>query len=74
MDQATVENVATNEPVNVNPETPKNNTDVKTPSPAQDLRNIQALLAGGIFPGNYAPQVVAAYQLLEKMAKEIEAK
>jgi hypothetical protein len=42
------------------------------PSPAQDLRDIQALLANGIYPGNVAPAIVKAYQLLEKMAVEIE--
>lgn len=42
------------------------------PSPAQDLRNIQMLLVSGIFPGNVAPQVVAAYSLLEKMALKVE--
>ena len=41
-------------------------------SPAQDLRNIQALIANGIFIGNMAPEVVKAYQLLEKMALVIE--
>ena len=42
------------------------------PSPAQDLRNIQMLIVSGIYPGNVAPQVVAAYQLLEKMAQKVE--
>jgi hypothetical protein len=41
-------------------------------SPAKDLRDIQALLANGIYPGNVAPAIVKAYQLLEKMAIEIE--
>jgi hypothetical protein len=41
-------------------------------SPAQDLRNIQALIVNGIFPGNVAPEVVKAYQLLEQMALVIE--
>ena len=41
-------------------------------SPAQDLRNIQALIANGIFIGNMAPEVVKAYQLIEKMALEVE--
>jgi hypothetical protein len=41
-------------------------------SPAADLRDIQALLANGIYPGNVAPAIVKAYQLLEKMAVEIE--
>lgn len=42
------------------------------PSPAQDLRNVQMLIVSGIFPGNVAPQVVAAYQMLEKMAQKVE--
>jgi hypothetical protein len=42
-------------------------------SPAADLRDIQALLANGIYPGNVAPAIVKAYQLLEKMAVEVEA-
>jgi len=41
-------------------------------SPAQDIRNIQMLLVSGIYPGNVAPQIVAAYQLLEKLASKIE--
>ena len=41
-------------------------------SPAQDLRNIQALIVNCIFPGNVAPEVVKAYQLLEQMALVIE--
>jgi hypothetical protein len=41
-------------------------------SPAQDLRNIQALIVNGIFPGNVAPEVVKAYQLLEQMALVVE--
>ena len=41
-------------------------------SPAQDLRDIQALIVNGIFPGNIAPQVVKAYQLLEQMALLVE--
>ncbi len=54
--------------VEVKAETPA----VAKPSPAQDLRNIQMLLVSGIYPGNIAPQVVAAYQLLEKMALKVE--
>lgn len=42
-------------------------------SPAQELREIQHLLLGGIFPGNVAPAVVRAYQLLERMASEVES-
>jgi hypothetical protein len=41
-------------------------------SPAQDLRNIQALIVNGIFPGNVAPEVVKAYKLLEDMAQVVE--
>jgi len=47
------------------PEAPKK-------GPADDIRVIQALLANGIFPGNVAPQIVKAYQLLENMAVTIE--
>jgi hypothetical protein len=43
------------------------------PSPAQDLRDVQNLLVSGIFPGNMAPSIVRAYQLLEAMAKQVEA-
>lgn len=43
-----------------------------TPSPAQDLRDIQDLLVNGIFPGQVAPTVVKSYQILEKMAVQIE--
>lgn len=42
-------------------------------SPAQDLRDIQMLLVGGIYPGNMAPMVVKAYNMLEVMAKQVEA-
>lgn len=41
-------------------------------SPAQDLRDIQGLLVNGIFPGQVAPAVVKAYQILEQMAVKIE--
>lgn len=41
-------------------------------SPAKDLREIQALLVNGIFPGNVAPQIVKAFQLLEHMAQAVE--
>lgn len=44
------------------------------PSPAQDLRDIQNLLLGGMFPGQVSPQVVKSFSLLETMAREIEAK
>jgi len=51
-------------------EAPK--AEAQKPGPAQDLRNIQMLIVSGIFPGNVAPQVVSAYQLLEKMAQKVE--
>jgi hypothetical protein len=41
-------------------------------SPAKDLREIQALIANGIFPGNVAPSIVKAYNLLEQMALVVE--
>lgn len=41
-------------------------------SPAKDLREIQALIVNGIFPGNVAPQVIKAFQLLETMAAQVE--
>lgn len=46
--------------------------DAPKPSPAQDLREIQALLVNGIFPGNVAPQVVKAFHMLEAMASKVE--
>jgi len=49
----------------VKPEPPKE-------SPAKDLREIQALIVNGIFPGNIAPQVVKAFHLLESMCKVVE--
>lgn len=42
------------------------------PSPAQDLRDIQALIVNSIFQGNMAPAVTKAYTILEKMCQEIE--
>ena len=72
----TPENVSKNEPVTASQEKTQKNTDVKAPekqpSPAQDLRDIQGLLVNGIFPGNAAPAVVKAYQILEQMAVKIE--
>ncbi len=41
-------------------------------SPAADLREIQQLVVMGIFPGQLAPSVVKAYQLLESMAQKVE--
>lgn len=73
---------ATETPVVENPALKSNPTDVASEptkaspakvSPAQDLRDIQYLLLNGIFPGNVAPAVVKAYQLLENMAKTVEA-
>lgn len=68
-----VENVSKNETVADAPKETVNNTAVKTPSPAADLREIQNLLVNGIFPGQVAPSVVKSFQLLEKMALQIEA-
>jgi hypothetical protein len=67
-----VENVSTSSDVPVKENLTSNNTEKPKVSPAQDLRNIQALLVNGIFPGQMAPQVVQSFQLLEKMAVEIE--
>ena len=46
--------------------------EVSKASPAQDLRDIQALLVTGVFQGNMAPALVKAYQLLEMMASQVE--
>ena len=57
------------------PETPEAPTSAAAPSkvsPAQDLRDIQMLLVSGIYPGNAAPAIVKAYQMLEMMAKQVE--
>lgn len=70
MSEVTQTPVAEETPVESKP------TDVKSEakaSPAQELREIQHLLLGGIFPGNVAPAVVKGYQLLEKMCVDIEA-
>jgi hypothetical protein len=69
----TPENVSKTPDVPVTEKITPINSDVKTPSPAQDLRDIQMLLVQGIFPGQVAPAVVKAYSLLEKMAVQIEA-
>jgi len=55
-------------------EAPKAATKSEPPkvSPAQDLRDVQALLVNGIFPGNVAPQIVKAFQMLEQMALMVE--
>ena len=78
MDEVTNTAVADN-PIVENtpvPEAPKPliNDSVASPaiSPAQDLRDIQALLVNGIFPGNVAPQIVKAFQMLEQMAQMVE--
>lgn len=44
----------------------------KVESPAKDIREIQGLLVSGIYPGNVAPAIMRAYQLLEAMAQQIE--
>jgi hypothetical protein len=54
------------------PTAPEAKTEAPKPSPAQDLRDIQALVINGIFPGNMAPAIMKAYQLLEKMCQEVE--
>lgn len=60
-------------PVESNPTPVTSEVSKPSVSPAQDLREIQHLLLGGIFPGNVAPAVVKAYSLLEKMCLEIES-
>jgi hypothetical protein len=73
-----VENVSKTEAITDVPKLTENNTQPETPisapkvSPAQDLRNIQTLLVMGVFPGQAAPEICKAYQLLESMAKKIE--
>lgn len=77
MVEATAQNDAVNQSETVKDKTPENNSatqGVQKPSPAQDLRDIQALVVTGIYPGNMAPAVVKAYQLLEAMAREVEGK
>jgi len=75
----TPENVSKTEPVMLSEEKTSNNTEQPKAeskpkvSPAQDLRNIQQLLVLGIFPGQAAPEICKAYQLLEAMAKKVEA-
>jgi hypothetical protein len=60
-------------PSKVSPAQDSAATAVQKVSPAQDLRDIQMLLVGGIYPGNMAPMVVKAYSMLEAMAKQVEA-
>ncbi len=40
--------------------------------PAYELRQAQALLAGGMFPGQMAPAVQSAFVYLGKLAAKIE--
>jgi hypothetical protein len=42
------------------------------PGPAHEIRQAQALLAGGLFPGQMAPAIVAAFSKLESIAVKIE--
>jgi len=73
-----VENVSKTEAPPVSEEKTANNTEMPSQpeqpkkSPAQDLRNIQQLLVMGIFPGQAAPEICKAYQLLENMAQKVE--
>ena len=68
-----VENVSTSSTLTDTQKETQDNKGKPKASPAQDLRDIQGLLVNGIFPGQVAPAVVKAYQLLEKMSLEIEA-
>ncbi len=74
MSEASVVETSTNQAEDVKPEAVQNNTPARIPSPAQDLRDIQALVVTGIYPGNMAPAIVKAYQLLEAMARDVESK
>lgn len=65
MSEATVVETAVEPNGNVKAEAPKE-------SPAKDLREIQTLLTNGIFPGNVAPAIVRAFNLLENMAQVVE--
>lgn len=58
----------------VEPDMAKGASQAEAPkvSPAKDLREIQSLIANGIFPGNVAPTIVKAYNLLEQMAQVVE--
>lgn len=40
--------------------------------PAHELRQAQALLAGGLFPGQMAPAISAAFGYLGKLADKME--
>lgn len=44
----------------------------KEPGPAHELRQAQALLAGGLFPGQMAPAVQSAFAYIGKLADKIE--
>lgn len=76
MSEATQTPVVENTPLESNPVAsgpkPSNTSEAPKASPAQDLRDIQQLVVCGIFPGNMAPSVVKAYQLLDRMCVEIE--
>ena len=60
------------ENVNVVETTAEAKPEAKKESPAKDLREIQQLLTNGIFPGNVAPAIVKAFNLLENMALVVE--
>jgi len=42
------------------------------PGPAHELRQAQALIAGGLYPGQMAPAIVAAFNHIGKLAEKIE--
>lgn len=44
----------------------------KEPGPAHELRQAQALLAGGLFPGQMAPAVQTAFAYIGKLADKLE--
>lgn len=47
--------------------------DAKQPGPAHEIRQAQALIAGGLFPGQMAPAITSAFMYLDRMAAKIEA-
>ena len=53
-------------------EAAKAKAEAQKPGPAHEIRQAQALLAGGLFPGQMAPAIVAAFTKLESMATKIE--
>jgi hypothetical protein len=71
-----MESQVTDTPVESKPDAPQAQPEkapeAKVPGPADELRNIQGLLANGIFPGNVAPAVVKGYNFLEAMIQKIE--